>query len=152
MRRSVAIKKMHYIQFTIVKWTFDPYTCVIFQCSEWFYILFSHFLIPHIYKEHYRSKKTTTKNFAQKVLPPMCETTVECSSSLIKASKQQMTPTITIAGRQLGNLCHLLPGWLFRRLWSLVVRERSEVTTFLFRFCSWSNKQMVLWLAGTNPP
>ena len=76
MRRSVAIKKMHYIQFTIVKWTFDPYTCVIFQCSEWFYILFSHFLIPHIYKEHYRSKKTTTKNFAQKVLPPMCETTV----------------------------------------------------------------------------
>ena len=77
MRRSVAIKKMHYIQFTIVKWTFDPYTCVIFQCSEWFYILFSHFLIPHIYKEHYRSKKTTTKNFAQKVLPPMCETTVQ---------------------------------------------------------------------------
>ena len=80
MRRSVAIKKMHYIQFTIVKWTFDPYTCVIFQCSEWFYILFSHFLIPHIYKEHYRSKKTTTKNFAQKVLPPMCETTVRLTS------------------------------------------------------------------------
>ena len=59
----------------------------------------------------------------------------ECSSSLIKASKQQMTPPITVAGRQLGNLCHLLPGWLFWRLRSLAVRERSEVTTLLFTLC-----------------
>ena len=94
MRRSVAIKKMHYIQFTIVKWTFDPYTCVIFQCSEWFYILFSHFLIPHIYKEHYRSKKTTTKNFAQKVLPPMCETTVQ--PSVFHQNAQIIDPLIFI--------------------------------------------------------
>ena len=36
-----------------------------------------------------------------------------------------------IAGGQLGNLFHLLPDWQFRRLQSLVVRERSEVTKVL---------------------